>query len=219
MLGVDTIVLCEGQLIGKPARRRGGRADARAARRPHPRGRLGSLPAHRGLGGARTPRRPASRFRELTPRELGRYLASGEWEGRAGAYAIQGLGALARRADRGRLPERRRAARRRCSSPARRALPRRLRLRLSSEQRAARPREDDQRAGEAAARDVFSEHRPASERRDHDRRGAHGEHRRRSAPPQREQAEHERGERGRRGSDASAGRSPALTAASPTTGG
>ena len=31
-------------------------------------------------------------FRALTPRERARYLASGEWEGRAGAYAIQGLG-------------------------------------------------------------------------------------------------------------------------------
>jgi septum formation protein len=32
-------------------------------------------------------------FRELTPRELGLYVATGEWEGRAGAYAIQGRGA------------------------------------------------------------------------------------------------------------------------------
>jgi septum formation protein len=32
-------------------------------------------------------------FRPLTPRDLGRYVASGEWEGRAGGYAIQGLGA------------------------------------------------------------------------------------------------------------------------------
>ena len=32
-------------------------------------------------------------FRELTPRELGTYVASREWEGRAGAYAIQGRGA------------------------------------------------------------------------------------------------------------------------------
>jgi len=31
-------------------------------------------------------------FRVLTPRELGRYVAAGEWEGRAGGYAIQGLG-------------------------------------------------------------------------------------------------------------------------------
>ncbi len=32
-------------------------------------------------------------FRELAPRELARHLAHGEWEGRAGAYAIQGRGA------------------------------------------------------------------------------------------------------------------------------
>ena len=33
------------------------------------------------------------RFRPLTPRELAHYVGSREWEGRAGAYAIQGLGA------------------------------------------------------------------------------------------------------------------------------
>ena len=32
-------------------------------------------------------------FRRLTPRDLAAYVASGEWEGRAGGYAIQGLGA------------------------------------------------------------------------------------------------------------------------------
>ena len=32
-------------------------------------------------------------FRQLTPRDLGAYVATGEWEGRAGAYAIQGRGA------------------------------------------------------------------------------------------------------------------------------
>jgi len=32
-------------------------------------------------------------FRPLTPRDLAAYVASGEWEGRAGAYAIQGRGA------------------------------------------------------------------------------------------------------------------------------
>jgi septum formation protein len=31
-------------------------------------------------------------FRPLTPRDIAHYIASGEWEGRAGAYAIQGLG-------------------------------------------------------------------------------------------------------------------------------
>jgi nucleoside triphosphate pyrophosphatase len=32
-------------------------------------------------------------FRPLTPREVTAYVASGEWKGRAGAYAIQGKGA------------------------------------------------------------------------------------------------------------------------------
>jgi septum formation protein len=32
-------------------------------------------------------------FRALTPRDLAAYVATGEWEGRAGAYAIQGQGA------------------------------------------------------------------------------------------------------------------------------
>jgi septum formation protein len=32
-------------------------------------------------------------FRELTPREIGVQMAHGEWEGRAGGYAIQGRGA------------------------------------------------------------------------------------------------------------------------------
>jgi septum formation protein len=32
-------------------------------------------------------------FRPLAPRDLATYLVTGEWEGRAGAYAIQGAGA------------------------------------------------------------------------------------------------------------------------------
>jgi septum formation protein len=32
-------------------------------------------------------------FRTLTARDIATYVAAGEWEGRAGAYAIQGLGA------------------------------------------------------------------------------------------------------------------------------
>jgi septum formation protein len=33
------------------------------------------------------------KFRALPAREIERYVVAGEWEGRAGAYAIQGLGA------------------------------------------------------------------------------------------------------------------------------
>ena len=32
-------------------------------------------------------------FRELTPREIAQHMTHGEWEGRAGGYAIQGRGA------------------------------------------------------------------------------------------------------------------------------
>ena len=32
-------------------------------------------------------------FRELTPREIAHHMTHGEWEGRAGGYAIQGRGA------------------------------------------------------------------------------------------------------------------------------
>jgi septum formation protein len=40
-----------------------------------------------------SPRHAFVRFRPLTARDLAAYLASGEWEGRAGGYAIQGFGA------------------------------------------------------------------------------------------------------------------------------
>jgi septum formation protein len=91
VLGVDTIVRCDGEVIGKPS-------DAGAAERMLE---LLAGRTHEVVSGlclrtsaweelhAETTRVV---FRELTPRELGRYLASGEWEGRAGAYAIQGLG-------------------------------------------------------------------------------------------------------------------------------
>jgi septum formation protein len=92
VLGVDTIVVCNGNVIGKPG-------DAAEAERM-----LETLSGktHEVVSGLclRTPaweelHREVTRvtFRDLTPRDLAHYLASGEWEGRAGAYAIQGLGA------------------------------------------------------------------------------------------------------------------------------
>jgi septum formation protein len=92
VLGVDTVVVCNGEVIGKPA-------DATDAERMLE---LLSGKTHEVVSGLclRTPAweeiyREVTRvaFRPLTPRDLGHYLASGEWEGRAGAYAIQGLGA------------------------------------------------------------------------------------------------------------------------------
>jgi septum formation protein len=92
VLGVDTIVVREGEVLGKPA-------DASEAERMLER--LGGT-SHEVLSGLclRTPAweetgREVTRvtFRPLTPRDLAAYVASGEWEGRAGSYAIQGLGA------------------------------------------------------------------------------------------------------------------------------
>ena len=91
VLGVDTIVRCDGQVIGKPS-------DAGDAERMLE---LLAGRTHEVVSGLclRTPaweelhtETTRVSFRALTPRDLGRYLASGEWEGRAGAYAIQGFG-------------------------------------------------------------------------------------------------------------------------------
>jgi septum formation protein len=93
VLGVDTIVVIDGEIHGKPD-------DAAHARRT-----LGALAGRRhdvlsGIcvvepGGA--PRTALARtrvsFRPLDPETLDWYVGTGEWEGRAGGYAIQGRGA------------------------------------------------------------------------------------------------------------------------------
>jgi septum formation protein len=92
VLGVDTIVVCDGGVLGKPA-------DAGDAEHM-----LETLAGktHEVVSGLclRTPaweelHRDVTRvtFRALTARDLAHYLASREWENRAGGYAIQGLGA------------------------------------------------------------------------------------------------------------------------------
>jgi len=92
VLGVDTTVVCAGRVLGKPA-------DADDAEQMLE---LLSGETHEVVSGLclRTPAweevgKAMTRvtFRPLTPRDLAGYLASGEWDGRAGAYAIQGLGA------------------------------------------------------------------------------------------------------------------------------
>ncbi|MGZ8696105.1 MAG: Maf family protein [Gaiellaceae bacterium] len=92
VIGVDTAVVLDGRIFGKPAN--AGDAEQMLAEL--------SGKTHVVLSGLclLTPgweeiEQEATRvaFRELTPRELGTYVATGEWEGRAGAYAIQGLGA------------------------------------------------------------------------------------------------------------------------------
>ena len=92
VLGVDTAVSLGGKLYGKPA-------SAEDAERM-----LEELAGetHMVVSGLClvTPgwelvQHDATRvtFRELTPRELARHLTHGEWEGRAGGYAIQRHGA------------------------------------------------------------------------------------------------------------------------------
>lgn len=93
VLGVDTVVALGSRLFGKPR-------DRAAARET-----LGVLAGriHSVIGGVclieggrvRTlAARTEVQFRPLAPGEIEDYLDTGEWEGRAGAYAIQERGAL-----------------------------------------------------------------------------------------------------------------------------
>ena len=92
ILGVDTAVVVGGLIFGKPA-------DAGEAERM-----LEELAGktHVVMSGLclLTPRwevveHEGTRvtFRELTPRDLAAYVGTGEWQDRAGAYAVQGRGA------------------------------------------------------------------------------------------------------------------------------
>ncbi len=93
VIGCDTDVVMEGRLIGKPEDEV--RAHEYLAQ-------LSGL-THRVLSGLAVlgPTEDQARtgvvesrvtFRELDNAEIARYLASGEWRGRAGGYAIQGRG-------------------------------------------------------------------------------------------------------------------------------
>jgi septum formation protein len=92
VLGVDTEVLCAGRLFGKP-RDKADAADMLAALSAQTHEVVSGLCLLAG-GWEETSREVTLvTFRELTPRDITVYVASGEWENRAGAYAIQGLGA------------------------------------------------------------------------------------------------------------------------------
>jgi septum formation protein len=91
VLGVDTEVLFDGELLGKPANETEAEAMLEMlAGKTHAvvSGLCLRTIAWEELHEETT----LVTFRALTPRELGRYVASHEWEGRAGGYAIQGLG-------------------------------------------------------------------------------------------------------------------------------
>jgi septum formation protein len=93
VLGADTAVVLDGRVFGKPA----DEAEAetfltRLSGRTHE---VMTGIAVRGLDGAEASDVAVTkvRFRALEPADLAWYLASGEWQERAGAYAIQGRGA------------------------------------------------------------------------------------------------------------------------------
>jgi septum formation protein len=92
VLGVDTEVVLQGQIFGKPA-------DATEAEQMLEELSGKTHVVMSGLclitPGWEVVEHEGTRvtFRELTPRDLATYIAAGEWEGRAGAYAIQGRGA------------------------------------------------------------------------------------------------------------------------------
>jgi septum formation protein len=93
VLGADTLVTIDGEILGKP------RDAAQAAAYV---GRLAGR-AHQVVGGIALARDGAIAaeavevtdvvFRALTAEDVAAYVALGEWEGRAGGYAIQGRGA------------------------------------------------------------------------------------------------------------------------------
>jgi len=92
VLGVDTAVVIDGDALGKPAD--AAEAEAmleRLSGRTHEvvSGLCLRTPAWEELHGETT----RVTFRPLTARDLARYVATREWDGRAGAYAIQGVGA------------------------------------------------------------------------------------------------------------------------------
>ena len=90
VLGVDTTVVLGGRLYAKP--KDAGDAERmleELSGRTHASSR--ALPRNARVGG-RSAVATRVTFRKLTPRDLATYVASGEWEGRAGAYAIQGRG-------------------------------------------------------------------------------------------------------------------------------
>jgi septum formation protein len=92
VLGVDTEVLFEGELLGKPANESQAEAMLEMlAGRTHAvvSGLCLRTFAWEELHSETT----LVTFRDLAPRELAHYVASREWAGRAGGYAIQGLGA------------------------------------------------------------------------------------------------------------------------------
>lgn len=91
VLAADTIVECDGAVLGKPADEREARAMlARLAARTH---HVTTAVAIRGP--ARADRQVSTEvtMTSIHPHDLDGYVACGEWHGKAGGYAIQGIAA------------------------------------------------------------------------------------------------------------------------------
>jgi septum formation protein len=92
VLGVDTEVVVEGRVFGKP-----GNASEAEAMLEALAGRTHEVVSGLCLltPGWEEVEHQVTRvsFRELDARDLAAYIGTGEWEGRAGAYAVQGRGA------------------------------------------------------------------------------------------------------------------------------
>jgi len=92
VLGCDTEVVCAGRVYGKPTGVEGAEEMLESlSGRTHEvvSGLALVTPAWEEVHREVT----LVAFRELTPRDIAWYVGSGEWEGRAGGYAIQGRGA------------------------------------------------------------------------------------------------------------------------------
>jgi septum formation protein len=99
VLGVDTVVALDLELWGKPPNEEAARSTLR-----HLSGRVHEVTSGFALVGPEGVEAGDAttlvEFRSLSDAEIDWYIASGEWEGRAGGYAIQGRGgALVRRVD------------------------------------------------------------------------------------------------------------------------
>jgi nucleoside triphosphate pyrophosphatase len=95
VLAVDTLVALDGVIYGQPADEREARATLRALS-----GATHSVVSGLWFDGAEGVEETAVTFRALDDALVDWYLATGEWRGRAGAYAIQERGAaLVRRID------------------------------------------------------------------------------------------------------------------------
>jgi len=92
-IGSDTIVLCDGLILGKPRNDEHARLMLKQLSGAEHQVLSGFALIDRELG-RRHVEAVATRvrFRELTDDEIARYIASGEPADKAGAYAIQGLG-------------------------------------------------------------------------------------------------------------------------------